>query len=401
MAVNTLTLIRTLDGSQLDNRYHDIVVENRDPNTGEQGSNAGSLSVLFRALDAQTNRHVAIKFFDPDFYGMSHEADYRRALFRRETEILSSLVGKHNCLQLVQPLSEIPITVRQDNNRTVTMHCSYFVLEWLDGDIRHYFQLQNQFDAIIKLLLFRQIVLGVFSLHRERIAHRDLKYDNLMRILRQGNEIVIPIDLGTAVRIDSRPIGTPTNYASAVGAPAFAPLEALIGFSGFRQLAKASDIYALGCLLHDLFNTELFVARLYRDPGFRDCFGVCHQAIATKRLDNSDVGTLLKELEAIVELTRNQVTPPEIDSSSTTVPRSARDQLNKLLYSLTDVSFKRRDDNLASILRSLDSAVKCVENQLLDQKRLTLRRQFREHRKVEQQQKQKRLEKFKQSIVRG
>lgn len=399
MGANTLTLIRTLAASSLDNRYENIAVVNRNPDTGTQGSNAGSLSVVFRAYDTQTNQDVALKFFDPDIQGITPEAEYRIALFRRESKILSSLVGKSRCLQLVQPLSEVEISVQQDDGHAITMRCGYFVLEWLDGDIRRYFQRQDEFDAIIKLSLFRQIVLGVFALHRENFAHRDLKDDNLMRVLRQNSEFVIPIDLGAAVPIDSSTLGTATNYAHPVGAPAFAPLEALIGFSGIRELAQASDIYALGCLLHDLFNTDLFVARLMRDPGFISCFGACHSAISVKRAKNSNTAALLNELDSIVDLTRNQVTLPSIASTSTTVPSSARDQLDRLLCSLTDVSYKRRDADLDRILRTLDSAIKVIEHSLFEEKRLSARRQYRRNRAIKQEQRQMRLEEFKERNV--
>jgi hypothetical protein len=36
-----------------------------------------------------------------------------------------------------------------------------------------------------------------------------------------------------------------------------------------------SDVYALGCLLHDMFNVDQYFIRLVTDVGFHTCFGAC------------------------------------------------------------------------------------------------------------------------------
>ena len=93
-------------------------------------------------------------------------------LFDRECRLLERLVNKPRCLQLVQPLSELRLSVPGvSRSRSTTIDCGYCVLEWLDGDITEYFLRQDEHDALVKLALFRQAVLGVFALHREGIAH--------------------------------------------------------------------------------------------------------------------------------------------------------------------------------------------------------------------------------------
>ena len=279
---NARILIETLHREpSLDRRYVNIRVINRDPRTGDRKRHhQGALSVVFHAIDSQTGRPVALKFFDPDFQGFS--ARYRMDLFDRECKLLERLENKPRCLQLVQPLSELRLPVPgASRGRSMTIDCGYCVLEWLDGDITEYFLRQNEHDALVKLALFRQTVLGVFALHREDIAHRDIKHDNLRRTRRMNREMVIPIDLGTAVDLLSDPIGEFRDYDDPVGAPAFSPIEAHGGLSSIRTLAAYTDIYALGCLLHDLFNVDLYAVRLAKDPGFNNCYMACRAHINT------------------------------------------------------------------------------------------------------------------------
>ena len=194
MGDNARILIETLHrGPFLDGRYTNIRVVNRDPRTGDKRTeHQGALSVVFHAIDSRTGRPVALKFFDPDFHGFG--ARYRMDLFERECNLLERLVNKPRCLQLVQPLSELRLSDPDaSSGRSATIDCGYCVLEWLDGDITEYFLRQDEYDALVKLALFRQIVLGVFALHQEGIAHRDVKHDNLRRTHRMDREVVVPI----------------------------------------------------------------------------------------------------------------------------------------------------------------------------------------------------------------
>lgn len=386
---NAKTLIETLQDSLLDGRYSDITVVNRDPGTGKRRkADFGSLSVVFRAYDSQSQRPVALKFFDPDNQGFGSR--YRMILFEREVQILKRLKNKVRYLQLLQGLSEVSISV-QSGEHSITVPCGYFVLEWLDEDVVDYFLNQNSYDSLVKLLLFRNIVLGVFALHRENIAHRDIKYDNLMRTFRKNREVVLSIDLGTAIDLASDSVGTSEDYEHPVGAMLYAPIEASFGLASDRQMALGADLYALGCLLHDLFNSDFFTLRLLDDPGFLSCFSACKVGMAPLLAHNYDMATRRKKWNSIMQLTRNQVTLPTINSNHTTVPNAARDQLNRLLHTLTDVHYERREYDLNKILRMIDSAIRCLENRRLDRLRQKLRTERKELRYAKRKQKIERL----------
>ena len=299
------------------------------------------------------------------------------------------MVNKPRCLQLMQPLSELHLSDPDaSTGRSATIGCGYCVLEWLDGDITEYFLRQDEYDALVKLALFRQTVLGVFALHREGIAHRDIKHDNLRRTHRMDREMVVPIDLGTAVDLLSDPIGGFQDYAGPVGAWVFSPLEALGGLSSIRTLAAYTDVYALGCLLHDLFNVDLYVARLSKDLGFVNCYMACKAHMDAVRSRTANPEDLVREWDDIIVRTKGQITLPPIDSAATTVPPAVRDQLNALLHRLTDADYRSRERRQERIVRVIDAAVKALQNRFTIERRQAKRaerRRRREHRARRQQ----------------
>ena len=392
MAPNTRVLIDTLHRvASLDDRYTSIRVVNRDPHTGERGRRQGSLSVVFRAIDSHTGAPVAIKFHDPDKLGFGSE--YRMLQFKRECQLLLRLIDKQRCLQLVKAFTQISIPVPSaSRGQSTTLTCGYCVLEWLDGDITQYFDNQEAYDALVKLALFRQAVLGVFALHRNGIAHRDIKSDNLRLAQRGDQDAIVPIDLGAALDLLSDPIGGSRDYREPVGADLFAPLEAYCGLAGVRKLAPFADIYALGCLLHDLFNAEYYVMRLANDPGFAQCQSVCRAYMASVTSTNPDDAALVNEWDTIIRKTKHQVSLPPINSSDTSVPPGIRDQLSQLLNRLTDVDYQNRESRLDKILRSLDSCSHVLENRLAAIQDQFKREERRRRREVATKHKQERLD---------
>ncbi|KAL3268135.1 hypothetical protein HHI36_007262 [Cryptolaemus montrouzieri] len=97
--------------------------------------------------------------------------------------------------------------------------------------------------SILKLWSFEQIALAVEYLHRQNIAHRDLKCENIL--LTSTNKIKLA-DFGFA-RWTTNDLGETILSETFCGSAAYAAPEIL---QGIAYDPKMIDIWALGCILY-------------------------------------------------------------------------------------------------------------------------------------------------------
>lgn len=389
MSTNRLTLIKHLQNPfVLDGRYSDFRIENCDPVTGNF-IGKGSLSVVFRANDHKTGQTVAVKFFNPDHQGLR---PFRADLFQRECDLLQRLVGKHRFVQLVAPIADLPITGSDPTGAPITIHCYYFVIEWLERDVADYFYRQDHIDAISRLRFFRNAVLSVAALHYEGLTHRDLKPDNLKETRRGTTDTIVIIDFGTAVDDKSSHIGGSIDYSRPVGATAYAPIETHCGLAGVRGICYLSDYYALGCMLFELFNVDHFAHVLAQDSGFKNCFTECYHHIQRSGIPFDDDTALTAEWRKVIKQFKKQVTIPNIDTKGNTVPAAVSNQLNRLLNGLTAVDFDDRLTDQNRIISLIDSTLLVLANEKSEARELERRRRIRVKRAENLQIKQRRLD---------
>ncbi|MET3109273.1 serine/threonine protein kinase [Oxalobacteraceae bacterium GrIS 1.18] len=246
LLVDTLCALDNLAG-----RYEKIQLVNYDSVSDQK---RGCFSLVFKAFDALMQKTVALKFYDIGPANMNDK--YRISAFAREHEILNSLITVDRCLQLMSDLSSFNLECVLPTGDVITIACSYFAVEWIDQEIDGFFLSHNIINPIDKLRLFNEIVLSVETLHKHDVFHRDLKADNLRSYTDALKRVVVAIDLGTAARFDS--VQMLQNYGHHVGSPGYASPEALGGLTAHREIAPFTDIYALGCLLFELFNMDYF-----------------------------------------------------------------------------------------------------------------------------------------------
>lgn len=308
----------------LDGRYTGIKCVNYTPG---RSTKKGVFSLVFRAHDTTSGLSVALKFFDPEKMGEA----YRILAFGREPEILKPLIGRRRCLQLVQPMQQH--TWKYDSSISIPL--TYFALKWLDGEVEEVFQQQELYDPIDKLKLFVNAASAIEAIHRAGLFHRDIKPDNLRFYRKMGRVIVVVIDMGTAARLDTPPIMP--DYLSAVGLPLYSAPEAYCGLSGHREVAKFTDFYALGCLLYELFNKDLFGGLMLRNSKYRAVLGACAvDLLATVR------GEMIRAWGINAKRFRHAVPPPRIDSPGTTAPPAVAAILNELLQGLVKFDYSER-----------------------------------------------------------
>lgn len=361
---NSRLLIRSLEQLPLlDGRYRGMTCVNANSATGET---RGVFSLVFKAYDDLLQKAVAIKFFDIDPFKLLDT--YRIAAFRREHELLQGLLDKRRCLQLNSPLATFPLPITDG----AILPCQYFVVDWLPDDIDDYFERQDAIPAIEKLQIFNDIALSVAALHQNNIFHRDLKKDNFRACQLDGKRVVVAIDLGTAARADSTAIGS--TYGRTVGAPAYAAPEAFCGLAGDRDVARYTDIYAMGCMLFELFNRGLFVHELVRlNPHYPAMLTAMALPVREAKSDSDKRSAWI----ASIRKHGAGINPVSILAEGHSVPTGVSHLLDDLVQSMTRINYRSRPSSIDIIRKRIQSALHCLTNEKIYQRRLAVLRERR------------------------
>ena len=184
----------------------------------------GAMGVVYKALDVNLDRTVAIKVMnaeardDPDFVER----------FRQEARLQAAL-----------------------NHPNVALLFDYFiedgapvaVMEFIDGpSLQQLIEQRGPVPAHKALPLFQQALRGVAAAHRAGIVHRDLKPSNLM-ITR--DDVVKVMDFGIAKREGA---SGATKASTSIGSPLYMAPEQILG----RPVDCRTDVYALGITLYQL-----------------------------------------------------------------------------------------------------------------------------------------------------
>jgi len=188
----------------------------------------GAMGVVYKALDVNLDRPVAIKVMsaearnDPDFVER----------FRQEARVQGAL-----------------------NHPNVALLFDYFlhdgapvaVMEFIDGEsLEQLIRRQGPIPAHAAIPLFKQALRGVAAAHRSGIVHRDLKPSNLM-ITR--DDVVKVMDFGIAKRQGATGA---TKVSTSIGSPLYMAPEQILG----RAVDCRTDIYCLGTTLYELLSGQ-------------------------------------------------------------------------------------------------------------------------------------------------
>ena len=188
----------------------------------------GAMGVVYKALDVNLDRQVAIKVMsaeardDPDFVER----------FRLEARAQGAL-----------------------NHPNVALLFDFFVhegtpvavMEFIDGEsLEQLIRRRGAIPAHEVVPLFKQALRGVAAAHRAGIVHRDLKPGNLM-ITSDGTVKVM--DFGIAKRAG---VTGATKVSTSIGSPLYMAPEQILG----RAVDCRTDIYALGVTLYELLSGQ-------------------------------------------------------------------------------------------------------------------------------------------------
>ncbi len=200
----------------------------------------GGMAEVWKALDTQLGRLVAVKILHPD---LQNDPNFLTR-FEREAQVIASL-HHPNIVQIY----DFHISQPTGSGPTV----AYMVMDYVEGQtMAQYLSTTSRvgkFPSPADLMhLFTPICLAVDYAHQKGMIHRDLKPSNILLDRRSSanNAIGEPIlsDFGIA-----KLLGTSTSLLSGwwLGTPSYISPEQVSGSPG----NELSDIYSLSVILYE------------------------------------------------------------------------------------------------------------------------------------------------------
>ena len=191
----------------------------------------GAMGVVYKALDINLERQVAIKVMGA---AARNEPDFVER-FRQEARMQGALTHPNVALLFDYFVHDgAPVAV----------------MEFIDGEsLEQLIRRRGRIPAAECIPLFRQALCGVAAAHRAGIIHRDLKPSNFM-VTRDGTVKVM--DFGIARRQGVSGAATKVGSSTSIGSPLYMAPEQILG----RTVDCRTDIYALGVTLYELLSGQ-------------------------------------------------------------------------------------------------------------------------------------------------
>jgi serine/threonine protein kinase len=213
----------------------------------------GGFGVVYMAEQTEpVRRKVALKIIKP---GM----DSKEVIARFEAERQALALMDH------------PNIAKVLDGGTTDAGLPYFVMELVKGIPVTQFCDENQLDTERRLQLFVTICRAIQHAHQKGVIHRDIKPNNVLVTLHDGEPVPMVIDFGVAKAISQQLTEKTmfTAFGQMIGTPQYmSPEQAEM--SGL-DVDTRSDIYSLGVLLYELLTgtTPLDPKRL-RETAFHE-----------------------------------------------------------------------------------------------------------------------------------
>ena len=217
----------------------------------------GAAGIVYRAADAATQVHVALKVI-----AATGSDAVERERFAREGQVLSEL--SHPGIVRVVAFGALELAYPDGLGRRLDEGSPFIAMEWLEGEDLQARQRRAPLSLRHALDVTRQIALALAAAHDAGVIHRDIKPSNIFIlgveaapasgvVLGEASGHVRPggppraklVDFGVAASSDVKV----THNDAVVGTPAYmAPEQA----RGDAATDARSDIYSLGATLFEL-----------------------------------------------------------------------------------------------------------------------------------------------------
>ncbi|MBE3559189.1 MAG: serine/threonine protein kinase [Ktedonobacteraceae bacterium] len=204
----------------------------------------GGIAEVWKALDTQLQRFVAIKLLHPN---LRDDPNFLMR-FQREAQLIASL-HHPNIVQL----HDFQVQQVTDNSGN-SVPIAYMVMDYVEGQTLAHFihstSARGLFPSPQEIVnLFTSISLAIDYAHRQGMIHRDIKPANILLDRRNTtlNPMGEPIltDFGVA-RLMS--VSSSTLSGAQLGTPLYISPEQASGYPGNER----SDLYSLGIVLYEI-----------------------------------------------------------------------------------------------------------------------------------------------------
>ncbi len=191
--------------------------------TGQLGR--GGMAVVYRAVDPQLNREVAIKVIGGARNSFSGESVER---FQRELKSMA-LIAHPNVVRIFDGGTE--------------QEMPFLVTELIEGETVEQVVRKSGRMPIAKLLRFtRELLEALIAVHEAGLVHRDIKPSNLMIT---AEERLVLMDFGIALAAFGDSL---TKTGDVPGTLAYLPPECL----GGKKASVASDLFQVGLVAYEM-----------------------------------------------------------------------------------------------------------------------------------------------------
>ena len=190
---------------------------------------AGGMGEVFRAVDLELDREVAIKCVRPEL----SELDEATQRFRTEARTLARL--SHPNIATVHRFF-----AHEDR--------LFLVMEYIDGKpFGDMISGDNTLPFERSIKLIQDALKGLGYAHANDVVHRDIKPGNLM--VDQQSTVKV-LDFGIAHLVGGTRL---TRVGSVVGTPAYMAPEQILG----KEIDPRTDLYAIGVVLYEMLVGKL------------------------------------------------------------------------------------------------------------------------------------------------
>jgi serine/threonine protein kinase len=308
----------------------------------------GGMGRVYQALDATTNRSVALKILHPEVA----VDDVSLERFRREFEVSSNLPHDH----IVEVLG-----FERTQDRAYLL-----VMEYLEGEELRMLLKRDKVlppERVIRML--SQTALGLAAAHERKVVHRDLKPDNLFLCHTAEGDVCKILDFGS-VRDNSENAKKLTVMGTTIGSPYYMSPEQA---QGLPSLDHRADVWSAAAIAYECLTGKvpfpgrtgpsILLAILSNDPEPPSVAGKEHGVPAT--LDEVIEHALAKNPDlrfaSMAELADGFGRAYGLDGSHQDWARTAESTLRRLIAEGLPRLIAARADSAPKLdMKSLDDA---------------------------------------------